>query len=281
MCTVHVMVYSFITLGHILVRAQHTVTTLSRNIMSSSSQAIMFTGTAALSMVYFLRTHPTTLFKWTLRWAILRVSSASFVTSFCFFTSAHISPTFSLMSNPRSANTMSPGNSLWRRPLLSITYLSLTPSPHPLETKAIAPRGVMPMRYFSVCFCEDVCAIALWIDALSALISKQSTITATWLPKASTNCCNMLPFKQCLSGQCTKGLRCVNIALMVSLNVVDTVFWSMLKRCAMCWIGRFSLRRIRVKKSIWNGESLHPVRGRQGRSCVSTPIRTAKHGSPV
>lgn len=91
----------------------------------------------------------------------------------------------------------------------------------------------------------------------------------------------MLPCKQCLSGQCTKGLRCINSAPMKSLNVVDTVFWSMHKRCAMCRIDRFSLRHIRVKRSIWKSERFWPVCVKQGRSCISKPITTAKHGSPV
>lgn len=88
------------------------------------------------------------------------VSSTSFASSLaasCYdagiFSSAHISMTLSLMSNPWSANTRSPGNSLLRRPLFSVTCLSLTQPPHPLEMKVIAPCGVMPMRYFRVCLC--------------------------------------------------------------------------------------------------------------------------------
>ncbi len=195
------------------------------------------------------------------------------------FSLLHMSPMRSLVSNPRPANTKSPGNSSLRWPLFSITSLSLTRPPHPWEAKEIGPCGVLPMRYFRVSWrlwWENVCALALIFEALSMRISKQSTITATRFPKNTINWCGMVACKQCLSGQCTKGLKCLNIVPIVSLNVVDTVFWSTEKRYEMCCIGRFSLRRISVERSIWTGESFRPVCGRQGRNCVNTPIRTSE-----
>ena len=129
-----------------------------------------------------LPTHPVTLSTWTLRWAICCVSLTWFASSrqltlvnTGIFTAADISPTLSLVSNPQSANIKSAGNRLWRRPLFSVTCLSLKPPPHPLEMKATAPCGVMPIRYSRVRLClewEHICALAFRFDVLSMLSFK-------------------------------------------------------------------------------------------------------------
>ncbi len=80
--------------------------------------------------VYLLRKLPITLSTCILRCAIARVSSTSLALSWHLLlvkagilTSAHIIPTLSLISKPRSANNKSPGNSLLRSPQFSVMCL--------------------------------------------------------------------------------------------------------------------------------------------------------------
>ena len=56
-------------------------------------------------------------------------------------TSAQHNPTLSKMSNPRSAKTISPGRSFDKSPQFSVTNLSDTRPPYPLERNEMAPWG--------------------------------------------------------------------------------------------------------------------------------------------
>ena len=76
----------------------------------------------------------------------------------------------------RQQHTVSPGSSLFRSPLFSVKYLSLTLPPHPLNMKLTIPLGVISIEYLPMLWFlqfKQVCALA----NLSINISKQSTMT--------------------------------------------------------------------------------------------------------
>ena len=63
---------------------------------------------------------------------------------------AQYRPKVSFMSNPGSANMVSPGRRYFKIPQLSVKVLSLHLPPHPLEVKLTMPFGVIPIKYSTV-----------------------------------------------------------------------------------------------------------------------------------
>ena len=69
------------------------------------------------------------------------------------FTSAQHNSTLSVMLKPLSANTMSPGKSVFKRPQFTVKCLSDTRPQYPHDKNEIAPCGVIPIKYFTVLWC--------------------------------------------------------------------------------------------------------------------------------
>ena len=143
---------------HKLLRQQQTVTILSNVVISSSGLHLRKSmGWHRLRIEYFFRTFLITLSTCIRTLAILLVCFTSIPLScFCPFVKAGIfivaqyGPTLSFITNPRSTNTVSPGERFLKSPLLSVRCLSLTLTLHPLDMKLTLPCGVIPIKYFTV-----------------------------------------------------------------------------------------------------------------------------------
>lgn len=162
------------------------MTILSSVVTSSAFRLTKSMGWHMLRREYFFLTFPITLSTCIRTFAIRRVCSTSIPLS-CFFplvnagkvTVAQYRPTLSLISNPRSASTVSPGRSLFNSPQFSVKCLSLTLPPHPFDIKLTIPCGVIPIKYLAVLLClydEYVCALARRAEGISIKISKQSSL---------------------------------------------------------------------------------------------------------
>lgn len=140
-----------------LINAQHTVVVLSSLGSSPSFEGMTKSmGCVACNMEYFCRRLPITQSIRIRAFAICRVCSTLMPLSWVFLLVnagilivAKHRPTESTMLKPLSARIMSPGVSLDRSPLFSVTSLSLALPLHPLEMKHTVPCGVIPMRCFT------------------------------------------------------------------------------------------------------------------------------------
>ena len=130
-----------------LTRAQQTYTILSNGVAGDVKKSI---GCVALRSENFFRIFPITRSMWIRTLAIFLVSSTSLPESWVSSTSIPESwllplvkagilrveqyePTESLISNPLSARTVSPGTRLLSREQCSVMYLSLVLPPHPSD----------------------------------------------------------------------------------------------------------------------------------------------------
>lgn len=148
------------TESYMLISAQDVNTILSSVVESPCADMAKSTGCVSSSTEYFFLTFPITLSTCIRTLAIFLVCSM-LMGSRCvlFLVKAGISnrdimcPTESLMSNPRSANTVSPGMRLSRKVECSVRCLSLVRPPHPSDIKLTVPCGVIPIKYFTVLWC--------------------------------------------------------------------------------------------------------------------------------
>lgn len=108
-------------------------------------------------IVNLLRTRPITLSTWILTFANFRVRATLSAESWLLplvnagmCNVAQYRPTLSAMSNPRSAKTTSPCDSLSKIPHCSVMCLSLVLPPQPSDMNAITPWGVIPIKNFAV-----------------------------------------------------------------------------------------------------------------------------------
>ena len=133
-----------------------------RSISGISSPALFTTksiGIVQCRMEYFCRTIPITHSTWILALAIVLVSSTSIRESWSFpFVNADmcklacIIPTYSPMSNPRSANMTSPGNNLFRMPECLIRCCCWHGLPR-FQTQKQQLLGLRFQAILRLCFC--------------------------------------------------------------------------------------------------------------------------------
>ena len=132
-----------------------------------------------------------------------------------------------------SANTMSPGKSFLNKPELSVRYLSLTLPPHAFDINEIKPCGVTPMRNLTVSWClqlDHVIALAIRLDGLSVNISKQSIMTATFLPKLRWKTTGMVACSSSCSGHWIKNLSLKDLTCIHPSNTLFAVGTDILNR---------------------------------------------------
>ena len=132
------------TESQMFIKAELTVTVLSRAVGPFPFAMTKPIGCVALKIAYFFLMFPITLSTCILTFAIRLVCSTSMPFS-CFlpfvkvgtlFVTQH-SPTESWVSKPRSTRMASPGISLSRRPLFSVICLSLTIPPNHLRWNSL------------------------------------------------------------------------------------------------------------------------------------------------
>lgn len=196
--------------------------------------------------------------------AIVLVCSTS-IPSSCFLprvnagilTVAQYNPTEAWISNPRSANIVSPGRRLFKRLEFSVMCLSLALPPHPSDIKLTLPCGVIPIKYLTVLWClydEYVWALARRSDSLSMKISKQSIMT-THSGQFFLKSIGKVLRNTSLSGHTIKNFnRMYNISITLA-NIRETVEGWMPKWYPS-WTPEIDNRnRINVSMSCWNGVS--------------------------
>ena len=159
----HDMIYSVWAItSHTLCRAQQHLTIESRSIGPPFFDFVYFVGKGVVALNIWNRclTAPITRSMWILTLANLRVSSTSTAGNWAFplvnagmFSVAPLYATLSCTLNPLSANTTSPGWSLYKYPQFSVMYLSDTLPPYPFDIKLTVPCGVMLIKYLTVLWC--------------------------------------------------------------------------------------------------------------------------------
>ena len=108
------------------------------------------------------------------------------------------SATLSLIVNPLSASTRSPGLRLFSKPHLTVRYLSEVRHPHAFDVRHNDPSGVIPMSTFTVC------DLASRLEGRSIKTSKQSIIVV-FFPKENWNHIGIVHHNSSLSCHLMRG----------------------------------------------------------------------------